>query len=60
MTQRNTKTLEQMAQEAKVEQTTVQLVQDRKTGEWYNPQERFDALMNKPEIVAVFKRLKDR
>jgi hypothetical protein len=60
MTQRNTKTLEQMAQEAKVEQTTVQLVQDRKTGEWYNPQERFDALMNKPEIVAVFKRLKVR
>ena len=60
MTQRNTKTQEQMAQEAKVEQTTVQLVQDRKTGEWYNPQERFDALMNKPEIVAVFKRLKDR
>jgi hypothetical protein len=33
------------------------LVQDRKTGEWYNPQERFDALMKKPEIVAVFKRL---
>jgi hypothetical protein len=60
MTQRNTNTQEQMAQEAKVEQTTVQLVQDRKTGEWYNPQERFDALMNKPEIVAVFKRLKVR
>jgi hypothetical protein len=33
------------------------LVQDRKTGEWYNPQERFDQLMNKPEIIAVFKRL---
>jgi hypothetical protein len=33
------------------------LVQDRRTGEWYNPQERFDALMNKPEILAVFKRL---
>jgi hypothetical protein len=32
-------------------------VQDRKTGEWYNPQERFDAMMNKPEIMAVFKRL---
>jgi hypothetical protein len=57
MTQRNTKTQEQMAQEAKVEQTTVQLVQDRKTGEWYNPQERFDALMNKPEIMAMLKRL---
>lgn len=34
-----------------------QMVQDRKTGEWYNPQERFDELMNKPEIMAVFKRL---
>jgi hypothetical protein len=33
------------------------LVQDRKTGEFYNPQERFDALMNKPEILAMFKRL---
>jgi hypothetical protein len=35
----------------------VNRVQDRKTGEWYNPQERFDELMNKPEIIAVFKRL---
>ena len=33
------------------------LVQDRKTGELYNPQEAFDKLMNKPEIIAVFKRL---
>jgi hypothetical protein len=31
--------------------------QDRKTGEFYNPQERFDALMNKPEILAMLKRL---
>jgi hypothetical protein len=38
-------------------QQTPKLVQDRKTGEWYNPQERFDAMMNKPEILAVFKRL---
>jgi hypothetical protein len=60
MTQRNTKTLEQMAQEAKVEQTTVQLVQDRKTGEWYNPQERFMERMNSPEVIAVLKRMKDR
>ena len=57
MTQRNTNTQEQMAQEAKVEQTTVQLVQDRKTGEFYNPQEAFDRLMNKPEILAMLKRL---
>jgi hypothetical protein len=34
-----------------------QRVQDRKTGEWYNPQERFDQLMNKPEITAMLKRL---
>ena len=33
------------------------LVQDRKTGEWYNPQQAFDTMMNKPEILAVFKRL---
>jgi hypothetical protein len=32
-------------------------VQDRKTGLYYNPQEAFDAMMNKPEIQAVFKRL---
>lgn len=34
-----------------------QLVMDRKTGLYYNPQERFDALMNKPEILAMLKRL---
>jgi hypothetical protein len=51
------KTLEQMAQEAQIEQKTVELVQDRKTGLYYNPQEAFDALMAKPEIEAVFKRL---
>jgi hypothetical protein len=32
-------------------------VRDRKTGEFYNPQEAFDAMMNRPEILAVFKRL---
>ncbi len=35
----------------------VEAVQDRKTGEWYDPKARFDAMMNKPEILAVFKRL---
>jgi predicted nucleotidyltransferase len=38
----------------------VNRVQDRKTGEWYNPQERFDELMNKPEITAMLNRLKIR
>lgn len=33
------------------------LVQDRKTGELYDPEAKFDELMNKPEILAVFKRL---
>lgn len=33
------------------------LVQDRKTGEFYDPKAAFDKLMNKPEILAVFKRL---
>ena len=33
------------------------MVQDRKTGEWYNPQEAFDKLMNTPEVLAMLKRL---
>jgi hypothetical protein len=33
------------------------LVQDCKTGQFYNPQEAFDSIMNKPEIIASFKRL---
>jgi hypothetical protein len=33
------------------------VVQDRKTGLFYSPQEAFDTMMNKPEIQAVFKRL---
>jgi hypothetical protein len=45
------------AEAARAQQITEQRVQDRKTGEWYNPQERFDALMNKPEILAMLKRL---
>jgi hypothetical protein len=32
-------------------------VKDRKTGEWYDPKAAFDRMMNKPEILAVFKRL---
>jgi hypothetical protein len=36
---------------------TEMMAQDRKTGEFYNPQERFDALMNRPEILAMLKRL---
>ena len=38
-----------------VEQAT--LVMDRVTGEMYDPKQAFDKMMNKPEIMAVFKRL---
>ncbi len=51
------------AEAARAQQVTEQgqqRVQDRKTGEFYNPQEAFDAMMNKPEILAVFKRLAGR
>lgn len=33
------------------------MVQDRKTGEYYNPQAKFDELMNKPDIMAMLNRL---
>jgi hypothetical protein len=46
---------DKMTQE--IQEARAQQVQDRKTGEFYNPQEAFDAMMNKPEILAVFKRL---
>jgi len=32
-------------------------VRDRKTGEYYNPKEAFDRLMNTPEVLASLKRL---
>jgi hypothetical protein len=49
------------AREQKVrEGHQVNLVQDRKTGEYYNPQEAFDTIMNKPEITAMLNRLKIR
>jgi hypothetical protein len=32
-------------------------VQCRQTGEWYDPKEAFDAMMDRPEILAAFKRL---
>jgi hypothetical protein len=50
----------QKKEQAQLAGREVNRVQDRKTGEFYNPQERFDQLMNKPEILAVFKRLSKR
>jgi hypothetical protein len=51
---------DRQAEAARYKQMTEQSqqrVQDRKTGEYYNPQERFDTIMNKPEITAMLKRL---
>ena len=36
------------------------LVMDRVTGEMYDPKVKFDEMMNTPEIIDVFKRLKVR
>jgi hypothetical protein len=47
----------QAKEQKQLEGREVNRVQDRKTGLYYNPQEAFDAMMNKPEILAVFKRL---
>jgi hypothetical protein len=35
-------------------------VKDKKTGEYYDPKAKFDEMMDKPEIVAAFKRLSIR
>jgi len=47
----------QKKEQAQLAGREVNRVQDRKTGEFYNPQEAFDKLMNKPEILAMLKRL---
>ena len=46
---------DKMTQE--IQAARAQQVQDRKTGEFYNPQERFEERMNSPEVMAVLKRL---
>ena len=47
----------QKKEQAQMAGREVNRVQDRKTGEFYNPQEAFDRLMNKPETLAMLKRL---
>jgi hypothetical protein len=47
----------QKKEQAQLAGREVNRVQDRKTGEFYNPQEAFDRLMNKPETLAMLKRL---
>ena len=39
--------------------TTPQLVQDRKTGEWYNPAEKFAELLNSKFFQEIMVRLKN-
>lgn len=48
---------DRMAEAARAQQITEQRIQDRNSGELYNPQQKFDAMMNKPEILAMLKRL---
>jgi hypothetical protein len=47
----------QKKEQAQIAGREVNRVQDRKTGLYYNPQEAFDTLMNKPETLAMLKRL---
>ena len=47
----------QKKEQARIAGREVNRVQDRKTGEYYNPQEAFDAMMNRPEILESFRRL---
>lgn len=35
------------------------LVQDRKTGRWYDPKEQMDELMEAPWFIEQMKRMKD-
>lgn len=43
-----------------IQELRARQVQDRKTGELYDPKAKFDEMMQKEEIVAVLKRLKIR
>jgi hypothetical protein len=36
------------------------LVQDKKTGKWYDPKEKFKELQNQPWFIALLKRMKDK
>jgi hypothetical protein len=47
----------QKKEQAQIAGREVNRVEDRKTGEMYDPKAKFDELMNKPEILAMLKRL---
>ena len=46
----------QQKEQARIAGREVNRVQDRKTGEFYNPQEAFDAMMKDPEFLAAAKK----
>ena len=47
----------QKKEQAQIAGREVNRVEDRKTGEMYDPKAKFDNLMNTPEIQAMLKRL---
>jgi hypothetical protein len=47
----------QKKEQAQLAGREVNRVQDRKTGEYYDPKAAFDNLMNTPEVIASLKRL---
>jgi len=49
-----------MQNEKQTANTIPQLVQDRKTGQWYNPQQAWIKTMESKEVRAVMARLKNR
>ena len=55
--QKLAKELKKERKQANKAQEAKGLVQDRKTGELYDPKAKFDEMMNLPEIQAVFQRL---
>lgn len=48
------------AEQKLIAQQHQQQVQDRKTGQWYDPKAAFDQLMNTPELLAQMQRLSIR
>lgn len=49
---------DQMTKE--IQEARARLVQDRKTGEWYDPSVKFDELLKSTEFMDVMKRLSVR
>jgi ribosomal protein L17 len=64
--QQLTKQLEQATfrgtwdQATQIQQQLDRLVQDRRTGEWYDPEQRFRELMTDQQVQATLRRLADQ